>query len=161
MPVSRATILLTPALALFGPRLLLCAACSAVAMQPATPSPSSAKFHLAVPHVLASVAPSLAALHATRARLLYPSDPSLSGTHCVRCGTSFIANGGETRCVRKKRRKIEGAAVAIRVLRRSCRTCGHEEDVPFGVNGAPDFPKPRDRVRGKPLANRDGELRTE
>ncbi|TBU40119.1 hypothetical protein BD309DRAFT_968167 [Dichomitus squalens] len=121
-------------------------------MQPATPS---ANFQLAVPHLLASITPSFAALHATRVRLLYPSDPLFSGTHCAQCGTPLIANDSQTRSVRKKRRKSSGGdAVGIRALRRSCRTCGHEEDVLLGVNRAPAFPMPRDRARREPSTNK-------
>lgn len=135
--------------------LLSSAACSPraeVAMQsPAAPHPASTNFHLAIPYILP---PSLAALHATRARLLYPSHPLFSGTHCIKCGFPLTADNSQTRSVRQKRRKSEGGdAARIRALRRSCRSCGHDEDVPLGAACPPALPKVRDRVRRKPSAH--------
>ncbi|KAI1795215.1 hypothetical protein LXA43DRAFT_69925 [Ganoderma leucocontextum] len=113
----------------------------------AAPNPSSTNFHLAVPYILP---PSLAALHVTRARLLYPSDALFSGTHCVKCGSSLIADNSQARSIRQRRRKNNGGdASTIRALRRSCRSCGHDEDIPLGAACAPALPKPRDRVRLK------------
>ena len=115
---------------------------------PAAPHPATTNFHLAIPYILP---PSLAAFHATRARLLYPSHPLFSGTHCIHCGFPLTADNSQTRSVRHKRRKSErGDAATIRALRRSCRGCGHNEDVPLGAACPPDLPKVRDRVRCKP-----------
>ncbi|TFK89813.1 hypothetical protein K466DRAFT_9811 [Polyporus arcularius HHB13444] len=114
---------------------------------PATPNPATAQFQLAVPSLLATISPSLAALHATRARLLHPqAHPTLAGTHCARCGYPLLASDSQTRSIRKKRR---GPSTPRRVLRRSCGSCGHDEDVPLAVDDAPTFPKVRDRVKRK------------
>ncbi len=112
---------------------------------PAAPHPASTNFHLAAPYILP---PSLAALHATRARHLYPSDALFAGTHCVKCGFPLTADNSQTRSVRQKPRKTKGGNTpTIHVLRRSCRTCNHEEDVPLGAACPPALPKTRDRVR--------------
>ena len=123
-------------------------------MQSSTPLSSTVNFQLAVPHLLAPVAPSLAALHATRARRLYPSDPLFSGTHCVKCGTPFIVSDGQTRSTRKRRHTTKSSdGTIVRAVRRSCRSCGHEEDVHLGAACAPAFPKPRDRARYRASTN--------
>ncbi|KAI9001029.1 hypothetical protein BD414DRAFT_511632 [Trametes punicea] len=117
--------------------------------QPA-PNAATAKFQLALPFVLSSISPNLAALHATRARLLYPADNSLAGTHCTRCGTPFLTAGGRIRSIRRKKKKsYPGSHATVRVLRRSCRTCGFDEDVPLETPNPPTFPKVRDRARRK------------
>ncbi|OSD04234.1 hypothetical protein PYCCODRAFT_1466204 [Trametes coccinea BRFM310] len=118
---------------------------------------ATAKFQLALPVVLSPVSPHLAALHATRARILYPTDNTLAGTHCTRCGTPFLtAGGGSIRSIRKKRRKNNrpgsNNVALVRVLRRSCRACGFDDDVPIDPATAPAFPKVRDRARRKSSA---------
>ncbi|KAI0771609.1 hypothetical protein BD413DRAFT_604378 [Trametes elegans] len=127
----------------------------------AAPNAPTAKFQLALPSLLAPISPHLAALHATRARLLHPSDadPSLAGTHCARCGIPLLLSGGRTRAVRvhKKSKTSSRPAPApqsfARVLRRSCRACGLDEDVPLvGTASAPAFPPVRDRARRTPSA---------
>ncbi|KAI0719571.1 hypothetical protein C8T65DRAFT_736517 [Cerioporus squamosus] len=118
---------------------------------PATPNPATAQFQLAVPSLLATLSPSLAALHATRARRLHPPHvhAALAGTHCARCGYPLLASNSQTRSIRKKRRPGSGPSTPRRLLRMSCGCCGHDEDVPLAVDGAPTFPKVRDRVKRK------------
>ncbi|KAI0349419.1 hypothetical protein OH77DRAFT_1231972 [Trametes cingulata] len=118
-------------------------------MQQPASNAATAKFQLALPALLTPISPHLAALHATRARLLHPADTSLATTHCARCGSPFLANGGHTRSIRKKRKSSAGAPFVIRILRRSCRVCGHDDDIPLDTSNAPAFPKPRDRARRK------------
>ncbi|KAI0750698.1 hypothetical protein C8Q80DRAFT_1268016 [Daedaleopsis nitida] len=118
-------------------------------MLPATQN-APASFQLALPHLLASISPSLAALHATRVRRLSPAiaHPSLAGTHCVNCGYPLIASDSQTRSVRKRRKRRNGHTTVSRVLRRSCRSCGHDEDVPLATGAdAPTFPMPRNRAK--------------
>ncbi|CDO75569.1 hypothetical protein BN946_scf184858.g9 [Trametes cinnabarina] len=118
-------------------------------MQQRTLNAATAKFQLALPVVLSPISPHLAALHATRVRLLYPGDNLLAGTHCTRCGTPFLSTGGSIRSVRKNPRKNSSARshVSLRVLRRSCRACGFDDDVPIDSANPPVFPKVRDRAR--------------
>lgn len=121
-------------------------------MQQAAPNAATAKFQLALPHLLAPISPHLAALHATRVRLLHPADSSLADTHCTRCGAPFLATGGHTRSIRKKSRKSrDGPSVVVRILRRSCGACGNNDDVPLnaGTASAPAFPSVRERARRK------------
>ena len=122
-------------------------------MLPATHNATTpASFQRALPFLLAPISPSLAALHATRVRRLSPADPTLAGTHCARCGYPLLASGSQTRSVRKKRKRSTngGQSAPTRIIRRSCRVCGHDEDVPVdAVADAPTFPKPRDRARRK------------
>ncbi|KAI0375621.1 hypothetical protein BV20DRAFT_1032064 [Pilatotrama ljubarskyi] len=119
-------------------------------MQQPAHNAATAKFQLALPSLLTPISPHLAALHATRARLLYPADTSLATTHCTRCGSPFLLTGGRTRSVRKKRRKsAAGAPSVMRLLRRSCRACGYDDDVPLNPGNAPAFPNTRDRARRK------------
>ncbi|EIW61961.1 uncharacterized protein TRAVEDRAFT_70191 [Trametes versicolor FP-101664 SS1] len=120
--------------------------------QAAAPNAATAKFQLALPSLLAPISPHLAALHATRVRLLYPADSSLADTHCARCGAPFLATGGHTRSIRKKSRKSkDGVAATIRIIRRSCGACKHDDDVVLnaGTASAPAFPSIRERARRK------------
>ncbi|KAI0638170.1 hypothetical protein C8Q77DRAFT_1153839 [Trametes polyzona] len=122
-------------------------------MEHAPPNAATAKFQLALPSLLAPVAPHLAALHATRARVLYPHDAdlALADTHCSRCGAPFLTTGGHIHTVRKKSKKRQhGTPTVTRVLRRSCRACGRNDDVQMNpAAGASAFPKVRDRARRK------------
>ncbi|KAI0650795.1 hypothetical protein C8Q79DRAFT_1007027 [Trametes meyenii] len=115
-------------------------------MEEATPNAATASFQLAIPSLLTSISPHLAAWHATRARRRTPSEPSLASTHCSRCGLPFIASGARTRSLRKKTKK---SSTIVRVLRRSCPACGHNDDVPLDAANAPVFPKVRDRAARK------------
>ncbi|KAH9899886.1 hypothetical protein C8Q73DRAFT_787731 [Cubamyces lactineus] len=122
-------------------------------MQQATPNAATAKFQLALPFILSPISSHLAALHATRARLLHPADSSLAHTHCSHCGTPFLSSGGRIRSIRKRKKRktpsTSGSDVVERVLRRSCRACGRDDDVPLSSSTAhaPTFPKVRDRPR--------------
>ncbi|OJT03786.1 hypothetical protein TRAPUB_5608 [Trametes pubescens] len=118
----------------------------------AAPNAATAKFQLALPHLLAPISPHLAALHATRARLLHPADSSLADTHCARCGAPFLATGGHTRSIGKRTRKARnGVAATVCILRRSCGACRHNDDVRLnaGTASAPAFPGTRNRARRK------------
>ncbi|KAI0774256.1 hypothetical protein C8Q74DRAFT_1368754 [Fomes fomentarius] len=137
---------------IFGQHLLLSAVVFAprlrLAMLPTTHNPTTARFQLAIPSLLASISPSLSALHATRAHSLYPADAALAGTHCVRCGYPLIPSNSHTRSIRKKGKRSHGQSTIVRALRRSCRNCGHDEDVPVAVADAfMAFPIPRDRAK--------------
>ncbi|KAI0938092.1 hypothetical protein AcW1_004822 [Taiwanofungus camphoratus] len=119
-------------------------------MQAATAA--TAKFQLNdIPLALASVSSGLAALHASRARLLHPSHIGLRTSHCPKCG-SLYANGGTIRSVRlRKRRKRTGEegdrATAARIVRKSCGTCDHQEDLAAGSGNASLYPQPRKQAR--------------
>ncbi|KAH9853489.1 hypothetical protein C2E23DRAFT_884669 [Lenzites betulinus] len=127
--------------------------------QPAT-NAATAKFQLALPSLLTPVSPHLAALHATRARRLLPAHPSLADAHCTRCGAPFLPTGGRTRAVRTQKQKKkkrtpskDGPAAVLRAVRRSCRVCGFDDDVPLSTAHTPPvFPKTRDRARRKSSA---------
>ncbi|KAI0660999.1 hypothetical protein C8Q70DRAFT_1052821 [Cubamyces menziesii] len=121
-------------------------------MQQATPNAATAIFQLALPLVLSPISSHLAALHATRARLLHPADSSLAHTHCSHCGTPFLSSGGRIRSIRKRKKRktspSSGSDAVERVLRRSCRACGRDNDLPLDSSAhAPIFPKVRDRPR--------------
>ncbi|PSS05418.1 hypothetical protein PHLCEN_2v3907 [Hermanssonia centrifuga] len=113
-------------------------------MQPSEPATSKFQFNL--PCVLQPVSPALAALHASRARLLhYPEHTAeaLNLTHCSRCGSYLLDGSGRIRTIRKTPRAEGKARVgtpSVRVLRRSCSVCGHDEDVPVAKGNAEKFP---------------------
>lgn len=149
MPPPREAPAQTLSPTIFGQHVLLSAAVFAPRLRLAMlPTTTTARFQLALPSLLASIAPSLSALHATRAHSLYPEDATLAGTHCVRCGYPLIPSNSHTRSVRKKRKSGHGQSTIVRALRRSCRNCGHDEDVPIAVAHAfMAFPRPRDRTK--------------
>ena len=99
----------------------------------------TAKFRVQIPCVLQSISPSLAALHATRARLLHHPGPEtdvLKDTNCTKCGAYLLDGTGSIRTIRKTRsfkgkQRPKGPLPYARFLRRSCRYCGCEEDLPM------------------------------
>lgn len=95
----------------------------------------TARFRVQLPSVLQHASPALAAFHATKARLLLHPAPEadvLRPTHCVRCGAYLLDGTGTVRAARRPvRGQTRGAKPYVRVLRRSCGSCGGEEDVPL------------------------------
>ncbi|KAH9844291.1 uncharacterized protein C8Q71DRAFT_39006 [Rhodofomes roseus] len=112
-------------------------------------APATAKFQLAVPHILGSVSPGLAALHAARARRLHPADATLRTTHCPACGAGYLDGGGEYRSVRSNDRQRRVNRMDKTPPRRSlhmlCGVCGHREELPIEPEGASSFVPPRKR----------------
>ncbi|OBZ70402.1 hypothetical protein A0H81_10008 [Grifola frondosa] len=115
-------------------------------MQVAVPSTTTTQYQLALPLLLSRVSPGLASLHASRARLLNPTDTSLLVSHCSKCGAHLLDGFGMVRSVRKKRRLSSGSSFA-RVVRKSCKICGHAEEVPIETTNATLFPKPRAGIK--------------
>ncbi|KZT74371.1 hypothetical protein DAEQUDRAFT_189834 [Daedalea quercina L-15889] len=112
-------------------------------------APATARFQLAIPHILGPVSPGLAALHASRARRLHPSDPTLRTTHCPTCGAGYLDGGGEYRSVRsngnQRRMNRKDKTQPRRLLCMSCGICGHREELPVDQDGVPPFVQSRQR----------------
>ncbi|CAL1700722.1 unnamed protein product [Somion occarium] len=103
--------------------------------QQGPPIAATSKFQLSIPFTLQQVSPALAALHASRTRILHYPDPAgdvLATTHCIKCGSFLLDGTGNIRTVgpdshKRKRRKLYSSAA--HTLRRSCGTCGYNDDV--------------------------------
>lgn len=112
---------------------------------------ATTKHQLAIPYVLLPASRSLAAIHSARSRILNPTESTcLTSTHCSECGSYFFNGNGELHLVRSKTsttskssRKEKQGSSPIRVLRRSCRECGHVDDMPVDRGNAALFTRTR------------------
>lgn len=111
--------------------------CSNMAAPSSSETTITSAFQLKASHLVHSVSPSLAAQYIQKARSHKDQEhDSLALTHCARCGVFLLDGTGSTRIIRyartKRRPKKAGeCSRPPRVLRLTCRMCGHEADVPL------------------------------
>ncbi|KAK7695864.1 hypothetical protein QCA50_000502 [Cerrena zonata] len=128
-------------------------------VQQGAPNPATTAFQLSIPRVLQHATPALASLHASRFRVLHYPDASseaLSDSHCTKCGAFLHDGTANIRTVRSKQRKRKGGASGggtLRVLRKSCGTCGHFRDIPLGMSNVQCAVKEHRKSRDTPTSS--------